>query len=80
MSNKLKYESVASDKYRVVLFGLGAIGIGTGKLVLERENLSLIGAVDVDESKAGKDLYELMELEGKSGIIVRKTHRGQGQT
>jgi len=73
MSNKVKCESVASDKYRVVLFGLGAIGLGTGKLVLERENLSLIGAVDIDESKSGKDLYELMELEGKSGVIVRKT-------
>jgi len=73
MLNKVRCESEASGKYRVVLFGLGAIGIGTGKLVLKRENLSLIGAVDIDESKAGKDLYEIMELEGKSGIMVRKT-------
>jgi len=73
MSNKVKCKSEASSKYKVVLFGLGAIGIGTGKLVLERENLSLIGAVDIDESKSGKDLHELMELEGKSGVIVRKT-------
>jgi 4-hydroxy-tetrahydrodipicolinate reductase len=73
MSNKLRCESESSSKYKVVLFGLGAIGLGTGKLVLERENLSLIGAVDVDESKSGKDLYELMELDGKSGIIVSKT-------
>jgi hypothetical protein len=56
MLNKVRCESVASKKYRVVLFGLGAIGIGTGKLVLNRENLSLIGAVDIDESKSGKDL------------------------
>jgi 4-hydroxy-tetrahydrodipicolinate reductase len=58
---------------RVVLYGLGDIGLGTGKLVLERENLSLVGAVDVDEKKAGRDLHELMGLEGTSGITVSKT-------
>lgn len=72
-SNKVKCELGPSQSFRVVLYGLGAIGIGTGKLVLERENLSLIGAVDIDESKAGRDLHELMELQGRSGIAVRKT-------
>jgi len=72
-SSKVRCELGASQSFRVVLYGLGAIGIGTGKLVLERENLSLIGAVDIDERKAGKHLYELIGLEGRSGIIVRKT-------
>jgi 4-hydroxy-tetrahydrodipicolinate reductase len=72
-SNRLRCELEASQSFRVVLYGLGAIGIGTGKLVLERENLSLVGAVDIDESKAGRDLYELMELEGGSGVVVRKS-------
>ena len=52
---------------------LGAIGIGTGKLVLERDNLKLVGAVDISEDKAGRDLYELMGIAGKSGITVRKS-------
>lgn len=69
----VKCESKASRGYRVVLYGLGDIGLGTGRLVLERKNLNLIGAVDVDERKAGKDLYELAGLEGESGIIVKKT-------
>ena len=72
-SDKVKCVSGASQSYRVVLYGLGAIGIGTGKLVLKRSNLELLGAVDIDESKAGRDLYELMELEGSSGIVVKET-------
>jgi 4-hydroxy-tetrahydrodipicolinate reductase len=68
-----KYESKAMRNYQVVLYGLGDIGIGTGKAALERENLSLIGAVDIDEEKADRDLNSLMGLEGKSGINVRKT-------
>ena len=71
--SKVQCQSEASQCLKVVLYGLGDIGLGTGKLVLERENLSLVGAVDIDDSKIGRDLYELMGLEGKSGITVRKT-------
>jgi hypothetical protein len=72
-SDKVKCVSGASQSYRVALYGLGAIGIGTGKLVLKRRNLELLGAVDIDENKAGRDLYELMELEGSSDIVVKET-------
>lgn len=71
--SKVQSQSEACQYLKVVLYGLGDIGLGTGKLVLERENLGLVGAVDIDEDKAGRDLYELMNLEGKSGIIVRRT-------
>ncbi len=71
--SKVQCQSETSQCLRIVLYGLGAIGIGTGKLVLERDNLKLVGAVDISESKAGRDLYELMEIAGKSGITVRKT-------
>ncbi len=72
-SDRVKCTSDTSQSYRVVLYGLGAIGIGTGKLVLKRSNLELLGAVDIDENKAGRDLYELMELEGSSDIVVKGT-------
>lgn len=71
--SKVRSEQKKPQCFNVVLYGLGDIGLGTGKLVLERENLNLVGAVDVDESKAGKDLYELMGLEGQSGLIVKQT-------
>lgn len=72
-SDKVKCTSEIPQSYRVALYGLGAIGIGTGKLVLKRSNLELLGAVDIDENKAGRDLYELMELEGSSDIVVKET-------
>ena len=71
--SKVQCQSEDSQYLKVVLYGLGDIGLGTGKLVLQRENLSLVGAVDIDEDKVGRNLYELMELEGTSGITVRKT-------
>lgn len=72
-SDKIRCELQDSQSYSVVLYGLGAIGIGTGKAALKRKDLNIIGAVDVDESKAGRDLYELMELDGSSGVIVKKS-------
>lgn len=72
-SKIVKCDLEPSQEYRVILYGLGAIGIGTGKLVLKRENLKLVGAVDIDESKAGKNLYRLIGIKGISGIIVKQT-------
>jgi hypothetical protein len=73
MVNKINCKLEDSQEYRIVLYGLGDIGIGTGKLVLERSNMRLVGAVDIDEHKSGKDLYKLMGLKGESGITVKKT-------
>lgn len=71
--SKVQCQPEMSQCLKIVLYGLGDIGLGTSKLVLERENLKLVGAVDIDESKAGRDLYELMKITGKSGITVRRT-------
>lgn len=71
--NIVKAKSENYQEYRVILYGLGDIGIGTGKLVLERSNLRIIGAIDIDESKTGKDLYKLMNIKGESGIKVKKS-------
>ena len=59
-------------KIRVIQYGLGPIGCSTARTILARENLKLVGAVDVDPAKAGKDLGDL--LDGKKlGIKVVKT-------
>ncbi len=71
--NKIEGKAEDSKKYKVALFGLGDIGIGAGKLVLERKNLELVGAIDFDESKSGKDLHKIMGLKGESGITVTKS-------
>lgn len=72
-ADKVECRVQDSQGYGVVLYGLGAIGVGAGKAVLKKKNLNILGAVDVDESKAGRDLYEIMELEGNSGVVVKKS-------
>ena len=47
-------------KIRVIQYGLGPIGCSTARTILSRDNLNLVGAVDIDPAKVGKDLGELL--------------------
>jgi len=47
-------------KIRVIQYGLGPIGISTARTILSKDNLKLVGAVDIDPAKVGKDLGELL--------------------
>jgi 2,4-diaminopentanoate dehydrogenase len=53
---------------RVVCYGLGPIGLGIARLALTRPSLQIVGAVDVDPEKLGRDLGELL---GGSAIGVQ---------
>jgi 4-hydroxy-tetrahydrodipicolinate reductase len=55
---------------RVVSFGLGPIGLAAARLALQKKTVQLVGAVDVDPNKVGKDLGELLDLGHKTGIAV----------
>ena len=44
---------------RVVSFGLGPIGLAAAQIALQKKSIQLVGAVDVDPAKVGKDLGEL---------------------
>jgi 4-hydroxy-tetrahydrodipicolinate reductase len=57
-----------SDIIRVTQYGLGPIGSATARLVDERDNLELVGAVDIDPAKIGKDVGELIGLDRELGI------------
>ncbi len=59
------------DKFSVVLYGLGPIGCAIGRLVLER-GFNIVGAVDIDDSKIGKDAGDILGVE-KTGINVTKS-------
>ncbi|NOZ21601.1 MAG: dihydrodipicolinate reductase [Planctomycetes bacterium] len=54
---------------RVVLFGLGPIGVLAGKLVHSKECLEIVGAIDIDPKKVGKDVGELLGT-AKVGVVV----------
>jgi 4-hydroxy-tetrahydrodipicolinate reductase len=44
---------------RVVHFGLGPIGAGVVRQVAERRGFKIVGAVDIDPAKAGRDLGDV---------------------
>ncbi|MEZ5966651.1 MAG: dihydrodipicolinate reductase [Planctomycetota bacterium] len=58
------------SKLRVVSFGLGPIGVRAAQLAHARRNLELVGAIDVDPAKAGKDLGDLFQPATKTGITI----------
>ncbi|HEY7515130.1 MAG TPA: dihydrodipicolinate reductase [Vicinamibacteria bacterium] len=55
---------------KVVLVGLGPIGQGVAKLVLETEGLQVVGATDPSPQHAGKDLGVVLGLPRKLRIKV----------
>ena len=47
---------------RVMHVGLGPIGAAVAKQLLARRGFQIVGAVDIDPSKAGRDLGEVIEI------------------
>jgi 4-hydroxy-tetrahydrodipicolinate reductase len=59
-----------SNVVRAVSFGLGPIGLAAARLALTKSSVQLVGAIDVDPNKVGKDLGDLLELGRKTGVVV----------
>jgi len=55
---------------RVVQYGLGPIGMATARLVHDREDLVLVGAVDIDPAKVGQDVGDVGSFGVKTGIPI----------
>jgi len=58
---------------RVIQYGLGPIGAATARLISARDDLELVGAVDIDAEKIGKDVAEIASMDTKTGVLVSKT-------
>ena len=56
---------------RVMHVGLGPIGVGVLKQVIERPGFEVAAAVDIDPDKAGKDIGEILGLEAEVRIAVQ---------
>lgn len=54
---------------RVVCFGLGPIGLGIADALLDRADVEIVGAVDVSDSLAGKDLGRCLAREATGTSI-----------
>jgi 4-hydroxy-tetrahydrodipicolinate reductase len=55
---------------RIVHIGLGPIGASLARLAAERPGLKIVGAVDVDAEKIGRDLSEVVGLSEPTGVSV----------
>ncbi|HUY99884.1 MAG TPA: hypothetical protein VMU89_06005 [Thermomicrobiaceae bacterium] len=57
--------------YRTIHYGLGPIGQELARLTADRESLQIVGAVDIDPNKVGKDVGEVIGLGRALGVPVR---------
>lgn len=58
-------------KIRVVQFGVGPIGASVARLMRQKSSLEIVGAVDRDPAKAGRDLGEVVGAEDAPwGVII----------
>ncbi|MGQ9828499.1 MAG: NAD(P)H-dependent amine dehydrogenase family protein [Roseiflexus sp.] len=53
----------------VVCYGLGSIGLSIARLAWTRPGIRVVGAIDIDPQKAGRDLGKLLDI-GATGIAV----------
>jgi len=59
----------------VVVYGMGPIGSAIVRLLNTKQWARIVGAVDVDEKKAGKDVGEVAGLDRKIGDVVSRESR-----
>lgn len=55
-------------KIRVLQFGLGNMGSMIAKIVLEKKDLQLVGAVVRNTNENGKDVCEIIKIKNKTGV------------
>jgi hypothetical protein len=63
-------------KIRVIQYGVGPIGAGIVRLMREKQAVEIVGAIDKDPSKAGRDLGELVGAPDAPWGITVTDHAG----
>ncbi|GMR22392.1 MAG: oxidoreductase [Acidobacteriota bacterium] len=58
------------ERIRVVIYGLGQIGLETAKVILGRRDLQLVGVIDNDPAKLQRDVADLAGMTRPSGVRV----------
>jgi hypothetical protein len=61
------------DQVRIIQYGLGPIGSAVARHVVERPGLELVGCVDIDPAKHGRDAGEVIGLDRPLGFGVGHT-------
>jgi hypothetical protein len=58
-TRKRKTEKDVKKKIRAIQYGVGPIGASIARLMREKQAIEIIGAIDTDPAKAGRDLGEV---------------------
>jgi len=58
------------EKVKVIQMGIGTVGQAATRSLAGKKGLDIVGAIDLDKEKVGKDLGEVAGLGKKLGIIV----------
>jgi len=61
------------DQVRIIQYGLGPIGSAVARHVVERPGLELVGCVDIDPAKHGRDAGQVIGLDRPLGFGVGHT-------
>lgn len=61
------------DDIRVIQYGLGPIGCAIAHQLTKRHGLTLVGSVEIDPAKVGKDLGETIGLDRPLGVTVAES-------
>ncbi|MFX0116335.1 MAG: dihydrodipicolinate reductase [Candidatus Hodarchaeota archaeon] len=57
--------------FRVLQIGFGSIGRTIAQVILERENLDLVGVIDIDPSIQNQSVADLLSVNSESSVIIR---------
>jgi hypothetical protein len=63
-------ERIMSGSTRIIQYGLGPIGSAVARHVVERDGLELVGGIDIDPAKVGKDAGDVIGLGRPLGFDV----------
>src|SRR2546427_12220037 len=55
----MRSERNVKKKIRAIQYGVGPIGASIVKLLREKQAVEIVGAIDIDPAKAGRDLGEV---------------------
>ena len=62
---------MAKKKIRAIQYGVGPIGAALVRLMREKQSIEVIGAIDTDPAKAGRDLGEVVGApDAPWGVLV----------
>ncbi len=64
------------ENVKIVLYGVGAMGTRIAKFLLKKKGVEIIGAIDVDKEKVGKDLGDVLDIGKRLGITVSNDPNG----